>query len=100
MNNSQVKIVYKKPTNYDNMTTISSDNNSINDSSINDRESYKNDDIILENIELNSTKTKKDVNYLEKFDNILTTIDINDGLFVGILLLVFITIIIIFYKKI
>ncbi len=95
MHESQIKLVYKKPTDYDNSTIISINNDNI-DLNLDDDNSYN---LIDENIQL-LPKQMKSHSYLDKFDNILNTTDTNDGLFYGIVFLIIIIIIMTFYKKI
>jgi len=152
MNDTQIKIVYKKPNEYDNLSitpdfgsACTYDNPAVSEETtkrhtllhynnddkniINIRDTNENiidgiqhisddqdtqrvatqalpkpgenviDDnkIILDNEDL---LDKSNLYYLEKFDNMLNKVDINDGLFIGIILIVIILIIIILYKKI
>jgi len=117
MDNSNIKIVYKKPTEYDNLS-LSSNYNNINNNNNNQNENFtkiieKNEDVINQkeiDTDINkyiNKETNKDINkeitegknYLEKMDNILTELDINQCLFIGILLITIVIIIMIFFKK-
>jgi hypothetical protein len=94
MNDTQIKLVYKKPTEYDNLSIMNINNNDYND---NNKNIINDNNIVLNNEDsLDNSK----VDYLENFDNLLINIDINDGLFIGTILIVIILIIIILCKKI
>jgi len=120
MDNSLIKIVYKKPTEYDNLSDNIS--GSISQAAFFDNQQIditKNKINIQPNLEEEThnisrasdmdwipntnpdlkNKINQKQNYLEKFDNIITNTDINDGLFLGILFLTFIIIIMAFFKR-
>jgi hypothetical protein len=95
-------MIYKKPTEYDNLTILSTNNNIIGDIDTNNKIldyniiNDNNINLLKNNFKSNLLKE----NYLEQMDNILINTDINDALIIGIILIVFIVILVIIYKKI